>query len=245
MDMTYVLIVKALIAIGIGALIGLEREHHSEDAFVIAGARTYPLVALFGFVLSVLSWYDTGTGPAYPYMVHVGLVITAVYASLIIYLRYSQDHYGVTSSMALMITYLIGALVGMGNTILNIYTVMGVFTGVVATYFLIEKRRIHRIAEELSSKEIISAAEFILVLLVLLPLALSIEGAIDPYNLVGPGLLFDPAWILTIVIFVSAISFMSFMIIRIHGSHKGLLFAGLFGGFVSSEAATVLSLIHI
>ncbi len=237
MELIYPIVVKALIAIGIGALVGLEREHHSEDAFVIAGARTYPLVSLFGFIVSILSWYSDYKAP-YLYLIHVGLIVVSVLALMMIYMRFREGHYGLTSSMAFIIVYIIGVLVGIGDNILNLYTVIGVFAGVVTTYFLLEKRRIHSMAESLSSDEIISAAEFVLVLLVILPLALSIEGSVTEYEIIGPGLIIDPIWILSIVIFVSIISFVSFLIIRMYGGQRGLLFMGLAGGFVSSEVAT-------
>jgi uncharacterized membrane protein (DUF4010 family) len=63
--------------------------------------------------------------------------------------------------------------------------------------------------------------------------------SIGGYELIGPGTLFDIYWILLIVIFVSSISFISFIIMRRVGTSKGLEFSGLLGGLVNSEATTV------
>lgn len=234
-DPMYELLVRALIALGVSTLIGLEREHHSTESFVLAGARTYPLVGLIGFICGFLSY---GPSSLFPYMVYIGLAGVLCMAILTVLIRYSKGHYGTTSSISFVITYVIGVLIGVGEGIVNIYSVTAVFAGVVVTFMLVKKTRIHRLAYKLRTTEIISAAEFLLVLLVLLPIALSLEGAIDPYGLIGPGLMFDPTFILTIVVIVSVLSFGSFLIVRRYGGTRGLMFTGLFGGFVNSVVAT-------
>jgi uncharacterized membrane protein (DUF4010 family) len=48
----------------------------------------------------------------------------------------------------------------------------------------------------------------------------------------------DPYWVLLIVVFVSSISFVSFLAMRMVGTRRGVEVSGLLGGLVNSEATT-------
>jgi len=57
-DELFIIIQKLGIAILIGALIGLEREHsRAPGSKSFAGIRTFPLIAMYGFISAMLSAY--------------------------------------------------------------------------------------------------------------------------------------------------------------------------------------------
>src|SRR5262245_55156851 len=99
------------VALGIGLIIGLEREQHisreqpEKVIFQLGGARTYPLVALTGGLAMLLS-RQVGTWL-------VGLLLAGLIAIFVVAIaddiRQGRDR-GITSEIAMVATYLIGAL---------------------------------------------------------------------------------------------------------------------------------------
>ncbi len=67
-------IIHSLIAVGLGGLIGLEREHRLPNEKVIAGVRTFPLTALAGVIFSFLA---TGDNLA---LLEIGVIIFGGFA---------------------------------------------------------------------------------------------------------------------------------------------------------------------
>ncbi len=135
-----------VIALGVGALVGLEREHHKGDDMVIAGIRTFPLVSLFGFLLAYLgdnaSEFADGTFIPYLQLLSLfGIIIVAALAIGLLYIRFEMGVPGLTTPFALVITYLAGLLVGFGLII------EAVVVSVIVTFLLVSKRRLHAYAE--------------------------------------------------------------------------------------------------
>ncbi len=221
-----------LVALGIGSLIGLERQRHGEDRLIIAGVRTFSLVAIAGCMLAFLSLQVEF--PGLSYLVYVGFFIFGAMAVMLFYIRHSLEMSGLTTPVALLVTFTIGVFIGIGM----VYE--GVVLGIATTFLLLTKRRLHHIAAALTEDEMLEALQFLTIALILVPITAQMNPiSIGGYELIGPGTLFDLYWILLIVIFVSSISFISFIIMRRMGTSKGLEFSGLLGGLVNSEATTV------
>ncbi len=226
-----------LVSMGIGSLIGLERQRHSEDRLIIAGIRTFSLVAIAGCMLAFLSLQVEF--PELSYIIYVGFFIFGAMAVMLFYIRHSLEMSGLTTPVALLVTFTIGVFIGIGM----VYE--GVVLGVATTFLLLTKRRLHHIAAALTEEEMLEALQFITIAVILVPITAQMKPvSIGGYEIIGPGTLFDLYWILLIVIFVSSISFISFVIMRRVGASKGLEFSGLLGGLVNSEATTV-SLVDI
>ncbi len=209
---------KLALATFIGILIGIEREHRrSEGVELIAGVRTFTIACIAGMISSYLA-----------IIINVGvlLVSLAFFATISAIYAYIKNAIlkqpGITGSIALYCTFLLGVLISY-----NLYLI-AIVGAVVLTLLLAEKRPLHSFATNLADNEIISAVRFLAVVFILFPLA--------------PNELFfgiiNPRWILLIVITVATISFISFVILRKVGARYGLPLSGILGGLVNSEATT-------
>jgi len=231
---TYLALEYLLISLGIGALIGLEREFHREEKeILIVGFRTMPLITIVGTVFSLLS-ADYGT-----YLIGIGLVVGAAFALLLAIIRHRLQMSGFTTPVAMYLSYICGMLVGLG------YVIPGLFVGVLTTILLFTKERLHHIVASLTEEEMNGALQFLTILLILFPIAATYNFnnlVWNGYNLgdiFGRGKVLDVYWLLLIIIFISTISFLSFIAMRKVGSAKGLEISGMLGGLVNSEAAAI------
>jgi len=126
-----------LLAIGMGGLIGLEREHERRKPKVIAGVRTFPLTSMSGVLFSFLS---DSVGLEF---MGIGVIIFGGFSILLAYLKYEIKTIGITTPVALFITFLIGVFIQQG------FILEAGFVTVVVTVLLITKERLHRIAREI------------------------------------------------------------------------------------------------
>lgn len=213
-------------AVGTGALVGLEREHRRSEGYVLAGVRTFPLISLAGFLAASLSQM---LGSHWP--VTVGILGILAASVGFFYIRSLNGDLGFTTPMAIVVTFLFGALIGLG------FLLEAIVVSVATTALLLTKTRLHRLAEALTNREIMGAVQFIALAFVAFPLARQAEG---PYlrGLVGDGRPIDLEWTLLIVVAASALGFISFLALRRLGARGGLPAAGALGGLVNSEAAT-------
>ncbi|MEW6070330.1 MAG: DUF4010 domain-containing protein [Candidatus Thermoplasmatota archaeon] len=229
------IIQSLLISVGLGILIGLEREHHKrvesgERAIVIAGIRTFPIIALCGTLLAVITRiasHPNGpiSGALLPYfslLIPLGLFGFILLALIMFYAKHQLELTGLTTPVAIIATFILGVLIGFE------LWVVAVVCCVAITLLLVSKRKLHEFASVLTESELMSALGFISVAFVLLPLAPS-EPILGIFNL---------KWMLSIIVFVSVISFVSFLAMKRYGVTKGILFSSLFGGLVNSEATT-------
>lgn len=212
-------LLQLLVALAIGALIGLERERHRLQGLVLAGIRTFPLVAMSGVIM-----VRVGERLDAEYLVAVGAGAIGLFALLFAYVRHTLNQTGFTSPIAMFVTYLIGVLIGLDMVL------EAVVAGVAIVLLLFTKERLHRLAEVMTEKELAGTLQFIVLAFILFPLFQ--DEAIDPYGIV------NPKQILLLVVFVSAISFVSFLAMRTFGAKKGLEVSGVLGGLVNSEATT-------
>ena len=227
-----------IVAGAVGGLIGLEREHRSDNLTVIAGVRTFPLVSVAGFLCAWLAQQGDAGGAVPgaamgPWVMAAGILGAFGFAFMFIHMRLALGQSGVTTPIAIVVTFLLGALIGYG------YTFEAVVVGVVTTFLLLTKQRLHRFAQVLDDEEILSALQFITILFILLPLTADLQrGEVLGYDWLGRGALVDPFSILLVVVFVSSISFASLLAMRRIGPGRGMEFSGFLGGLVNSEATT-------
>jgi uncharacterized membrane protein (DUF4010 family) len=214
------------VATALGALIGLEREHKHQlrhaleknhDTF--GGIRTFALIGLTGALSYFLSTYS----------IIVSAVISAAILILIIssYIISSQKYgnLGVTSEVASILVYIIGILCGM-DLFFEATTV-----AFLVLMFLLLKKPLHKWAKEIKFQEMFSTLEFMLIAFVVLPL-LPNEGF-------GPYEFFNPYVIWLLVVFVSGISFASYVGIKLLGAKRGLNVTGFLTGFISTTALSL------
>lgn len=202
-----------LAALGGGLIVGIERERSKgsgPDRGAI-GARTCMLVALAGMVCALLGQVALALGGA----------ATVVLAALAYRHSRSRDP-GLTSEVAFVLVYLLGALAA---TQAQLAAGLYVLTAIV----LASKPWLHRFTlqslSEVELDDLLLLAASALIVLPLLP-----DRAIDPFGVLNPRKL----WLL--VVLVMAINAAGYVALRALGPRRGLLLAGFLGGFVSSTA---------
>ncbi|HEY6941795.1 MgtC/SapB family protein [Dokdonella sp.] len=202
-----------LAALGGGLLVGIERERSKgtgpgRDAI---GARTCVLAALAGTVGALLGSAALVLGGA----------ATALFAGVAYFDSRTRDP-GLTSEVALVLVYLLGALAA---TRAQLAAGLYVLTAIV----LASKPWLHRFTRQsltdVELDDLLVLAASVLIVLPLLP-----DRAIDPFGVLNPRTL----WLL--VVLVMAINAAGYVALRTLGARRGLLLAGFLGGFVSSTA---------
>ncbi|MEI6160226.1 MAG: DUF4010 domain-containing protein [Roseococcus sp.] len=202
------------VALGIGLLIGLERERSKGEGPTRrpAGIRTFALASLLG----ALALHLGGV----PLLV-VALAGLGVLTALS-YLRSHERDHGLTTEIGLLITPLLGAL-AMTDPLLG----AGLAAAVAAVFAA--KARLHAFVRgALTDSEVKDGLIFAMATLVIWPLLP--DRALGPFNAINPHNL----WLL--VILMLAIGAAGHAATRLLGPRYGLPVAGLAAGFVSSTA---------
>jgi uncharacterized membrane protein (DUF4010 family) len=200
---------KIGVSVGIGLLVGLEREWAHKDL----GVRTFAITALLG-VLSSLA------GLPFALASIAGVFIVIVYVNWRTML--AERGLETTTSVALLVTYILGVLAGQGH----LFT--PVASAVVLMAMLSWKTELRRFAGGLSIGEIRSAVLLGLLAFVIYPILPN--HFVDRWNLVNP----REAWIIVVVI--ASIGFVNYVLLRIYGT-RGLYWSGFLAGLVNSTAA--------
>lgn len=225
--------VSLAVALGMGLIVGLEREQAStteepDSPKGLGGARTFPLFALTGGVASLVA---RELGAWFVALPLVGLMTLAAIA----YrddVAHGRDR-GLTSETAFVLTYLLGALAlieGIFETrAQRLITVSSI--GVVATTLLSMKSPLHGFVRQVSRSDLFATLEFLIVAVIALPLI--------PNTPLGPYGALNPFHIGTMVVLIAGMSFVGYVAIRVLGAGRGLGLTGLIGGLVSSTAVTL------
>lgn len=207
-----------LIALGIGLLIGLERER---VASARAGVRTFGLVGLFGALAGMLGEHLGSIAPVAVGMAIIGAMIIAAY------LRHPDSiDPGTTSVAALLVCYCLGVAVWLGHAM------VAVILSVATTIVLYFKTELRGVATRLEAKEWISIFQFAVLSLVILPFLP--DETFDPYNAVNP----RQVW--WMVVLISGLSLAGYATLRLVGTRYGAAFIGIAGGLASSTATTLI-----
>lgn len=200
---------KVVLAIGVGLLVGLEREFASKDV----GVRTYSLTSLFGLITSLIN----------PIFAVAGLLsVLCITMYMNIRSMLVSKSLEITTSVALLITFCVGVLVGQGH----------VFTPVAAsilmTLLLAWKSELAAFAHGLKLDEIRSFVMLTLLTFVVYPVLP--DHFIDAWEILNP----KEAWMTILVL--AGISFVNYIFMKVY-STKGLYYSALLGGAVNSSAA--------
>ena len=206
-------------SLGIGLLIGLERERQPD---IKAGVRTFALVCLLGCLAALLT-QTTGNSwiLAAGFISVAAMMITALATDPL-----ENGDPGTTSIVALLVCYALGAIVWYGHTSL------AVMLGIITTVLLYFKHQLHDMTQRLTPTDILSMLQFGVLSLVILPLL--------PNQDFGPYLALNPHHIWWMVVLISGVSLAGYTALRLVGTRHGAILLGIFGGLVSSTATTII-----
>jgi hypothetical protein len=200
--------IKIAIAIGIGLLVGLERQWSQKDV----GVRTFSITALLGCLSVFVSMQLAEICMA-------GVIVLVAYMngrSLLV-----DRSLEMTTSVALIVTFILGVLAGLGHLFTPIAS------AILMTMLLAWKTELQRFAGDLKLSEIRGAVLLGLIGFVIYPLLPN--RFIDSWQLLNP----RQSWL--IVIIVAGLGFANYVLLRIF-SDRGLYYTAVLGGLVNSTA---------
>jgi len=214
------------VALGIGLLVGAERERSKNNVQTpngqadntLAGIRTFTIASMLGAITSWMNFW----------LLFAALVCVAMFAAVAFYVR-RDDRLGLTTEISLLFTVILGAL-AMTTPIL------AASLAVCAAILLAAKEPIHGFVlgvvtrEELNDFLILAGAT-----LIILPLM--------PNTVMGPFHAINPRNLWVVVILVMAIGAFGHLALRIIGGRIGLPLVGMVSGFISS-IATISAMGH-
>lgn len=214
-----------LIALSIGALIGIEREKKkdAEPSRSVGGIRTHILLALIG---AASAWQSHALAMDWIFVVTLAVVGIAMVANNLRNSARSQDNpFGLLSEVAAFAACLLGGMVVVGNAALAV--ALAVATSAVLAY----KQPLHGLVDRIGADDIYAGIKLLIASFIVLPLLP--DETIDPWNALNPHSL----WLL--VILISALSLVGYAAVRWAGTTHGLVLTGITGGLVSSTAITL------
>ena len=213
--------VKILLVLFLSFLTGLEREEQRAGTgqFWFGGVRTYPLIGLIAYGVSLLAG-----GEILP--VTVGFAVVAGFLMLSYHNRLqSAGMAGVTSEMSALTTYVAAALVYREQ-----FWIATTLT--VASVLLLELRSaLEGLTQRIAPDEILTFTKFLLLTAVILPVLPNREFgsfAINPAK----------AWL--VVVAVSTVSYGSYVIQKVTRGRGGVMLSAVLGGAYSSTVATLV-----
>jgi len=213
--------VKILLVLFLSFLTGLEREERRAGGgqFSFGGVRTYPLIGLIAYGISLLAG-----GEILP--VTLGFAVVAGFLMLS-YRNKLQGAgtAGVTSEMSALVTYVAAALVYREQ-----FWIATTLT--VASMLLLElKGALEGLTQRIAPEEIFTFTKFLLLTAVILPVL--------PNREFGPFAI-NPAKAWLVVVAVSAVSYGSYVIQKLTKGQGGVMLSALLGGAYSSTVTTVV-----
>ncbi|MDQ7039884.1 MAG: MgtC/SapB family protein [Rhodothermus sp.] len=214
-------------ALAIGLMVGLQREfaHRQEQnarAGLFAGARTFTLISLLGATSGLAAELLQ-----VPFVVLLTLAAVGALLTIAHYIGAQQGDIGLTTEMAGLLTFLIGLLCYLDRLVL------AAALGVGLTWLLTLKPQTRLLAERISREDVYATLKFGLITVVLLPLLPDRSYGPPPFDVLVP----REIWLM--VVFISAISFLGYVLTQVLGARRGLGLTGLVGGLASSTALTL------
>ena len=211
------------VALAIGLMLWLERgwefrELHTEQR--TAGLRTFGAIGLLGGVTAELGG-DHGQVLIAAIAIALGIVLAAGYW------RESQidRNVSLTTSIAALVTYSLGALAGRGE-------LLGASSSaVVLTMLLGFRPELHGFIRGIDREELLATFRLLLISVVMLPVL--------PNRGYGPWAAFNPYDIWWMVVLVAAVSYVGYFATRLMGAERGILITGVFGGLASSTVVAL------
>jgi uncharacterized membrane protein (DUF4010 family) len=200
---------KLALALGVGLLIGLEREWAQK----VAGVRSFAITAMLGMLAALASIW----------------VVLVAFGSLglLIFLMnthsfFKRDTLEITTSVTLSVTLTLGVLIGQGHY----FTATS--AAILITLLLSFKAGFSAFTGTLQLEEIRAAVLIGLLTFVIYPLML--DRAVDSWHLLNP----RQAW--AIVVVIAGLGFFNYVMLRLFGT-RGVYYAAFLGGLVNSTAA--------
>jgi len=249
------------IALLLGLLVGLQREHAAAG---MAGMRTFPLITVLGSVSAMLADHFQDS-----WIVAAGLLAIVALTVVGHWVRlpwengqatgplaaqhpsdfpgklapaHFPDHPGITTDVAMLLMYGVGALVVLGP--MSVAVAVGGSVAVLLQF----KPELHRAALALGDEDLRAIMQFVLITCIILPVLPNHDYG--PLSLIrfrapaaghspGPFDVLNPFEIWLMVVLIVGLSLGGYIVYKFFGRNAGILLGGILGGAISSTATTV------
>ena len=215
------LALRFAVALGLGMLIGLERER-SKGGEGGAGVRTFALISLTGAIAGYLGktlgldWLALAIFFAVAALIIGQYVVTSL-----------RGDPGITTEISALLAFLLGLLCAHGQLQL------AAWVAVAMALLLALKGWLHQLASKINASDVEATLKFGIVTLIILPLVPDHNYGPPPFDVMNPYRI----WLM--VVLISALNFTSYLLIKVVGTEHGIGIAGLLGGLASSTAVTL------
>lgn len=215
------------VALVLGLFIGLQREYayrdrDDEEGELIAGARTFPIIALLGAASALGAQKLGGTWPFAMTVIAVGLLLAVEH-----FWQTRERDMGLTTEIAALVTFFTGAICFWGEV--RLAAALGVSTAVLLSL----KVPMHTFARRIDREDVYATLKFAVITVIVLPLLPKQGYGTTPFDVLVP---FN-VWLM--VVLISGISFLGYVLIQVIGPRRGVGLTGILGGLASSTAVTL------
>lgn len=218
-----VVLLRLAIALAAGLLLGIQRESNYDKTTrrLVAGVQTSPLLALTGAVGALLTILS-GTA----WLVAVPILIVGTLAAVSFWMAEREGRLHATTELSAVLTSLIGALCGFGELIAA--------SALTIVLFAIHGRRVELrgLADRMTAEDTTAILKFGLVSAIILPVVPDTPLGDPPFDVLSA----HQIW--SMVVLISALSFVGYLAMSFVGASKGIALTGFLGGLVSSTAVT-------
>ncbi|MEO6728356.1 MAG: MgtC/SapB family protein [Candidatus Dojkabacteria bacterium] len=244
--------IKILLSVLFGAILGLEtetreiekkgeRKAYQEEKSRIGGFRTYTLISLMGGIAGILFLNKLEFISFTLLLGLMSFLLVAYFMNIKL-----KEAFGITTEIAIVITFILGFLTTSGIIKLEIVLVILVLMA----FFLSQKRGFGKFIARIQHREVIDVFQFGLIALVILPIfpnkvftildLTSLFGTTDLGNSALQNFtLGNPFQIWLIVVIISGINLIGYILSRITGEKIGIFFTSIFSGFISSTSGII------
>lgn len=216
------LLLRFAVALGLGVLLGLERERTKDPETGFAGIRTFALISLTG---AVSAWAGDTLGIAWILPLTFGALAALVLASYVV--SATKGSVGITTEVTALLTFMLGVVCERGE--FRVASAVAVAVMLV----LVLKNWLHAITRRLSMQDVSATVQFAIVTLIVLPLVPNQSFGPPPFDALNPYRI----WLM--VVLISGLDFASWILVKSIGREHGIGLTGLLGGLVSSTATTL------
>jgi uncharacterized membrane protein (DUF4010 family) len=209
-------------ALGLGLLLGLERERKRDAELLFGGVRTFALIALLGAIGAFLERELNQGWLVLVAFVAVGSLVVVSYA-----MTAARGELGITTEITALLAFIVGALCGWSHV-----DVAAVVT-VVCLLLLTLKDYLHRLARRVELADVEATLKFAVISVIILPLLPNETFGPPPLDVINP----YKIWLM--VVLIAGLNFLGYVLVKVFGDEHGLVVTGILGGLVSSTAVTL------